>query len=64
VRKKVVRKVVLRAHKFYEYNYNKGVIRLKNRKCPRCGSIMAHHMKPVERWHCGRCNYTEFITKK
>ncbi len=48
-------------HKLYEYDYEKGTIRLKNKKCPRCGSIMAHHLKPVERWHCGKCSYTEFV---
>ncbi|MEB3851766.1 MAG: 30S ribosomal protein S27ae [Desulfurococcales archaeon] len=47
----------------YEYDYKTGTIRLKNKKCPRCGSIMAHHLKPVERWHCGHCGYTEFVTK-
>jgi len=47
----------------YEYDYKTGTIRLKNKKCPRCGSIMAHHKYPVERWHCGKCGYTEFITK-
>ncbi len=51
-------------HKLYEYDYEKGTIRLKNKKCPRCGSIMAYHKYPVERWHCGKCGYTEFITKK
>lgn len=48
-------------HKLYEYDYKTGTIRLKNKKCPRCGSIMAHHKKPVPRWHCGKCGYTEFI---
>ncbi len=48
--------------RLYEYDYNTGKIRLKNKKCPRCGSIMAHHLKPIERWHCGKCGYTEFIT--
>ena len=48
----------------YEYDYNTGTIKLKNKKCPRCGSIMARHLKPVERWHCGKCGYTEFVTKK
>ncbi len=47
----------------YEYDYKTGTIRLKNKKCPRCGNIMAHHLKPVERWHCGYCGYTEFVTK-
>ena len=51
-------------HKLYEYDYETGKIRLKNKKCPRCGRVMAHHLKPVERWHCGRCNYTEFVTAK
>ena len=47
----------------YEYDYKTGTIRLKNKRCPRCGSIMAHHKYPVERWHCGKCGYTEFVTK-
>ena len=51
-------------HKLYEYDYNTGTIRLKNKKCPRCNSIMAHHMKPIERWACGKCGYTEFVTEK
>ncbi|WP_338600892.1 30S ribosomal protein S27ae [Sulfolobus tengchongensis] len=38
-----------------------GKIKLKNKKCSKCGSIMAHHMKPYERWACGKCGYTEFI---
>lgn len=50
-------------HKLYEYDYETGKVRLKNKKCPRCGSIMARHKKPVERWHCGKCGYTEFIGK-
>lgn len=47
-------------HKLYEYDYEKGTIRLKNKRCPRCGSIMAYHKKPISRWHCGKCGYTEF----
>ncbi|HDD34319.1 MAG TPA: 30S ribosomal protein S27ae [Thermofilaceae archaeon] len=50
-------------HRLYEYDYETGRIKLKNRKCPRCSSIMAHHMKPVERWHCGKCGYTIFVRK-
>jgi small subunit ribosomal protein S27Ae len=46
----------------YEVDQN-GIIKRKNRKCPKCGSFMAHHLKPVERWHCGKCNYTEFVTQ-
>ncbi len=56
--------MVLRAHKWYEYDYETGRIVLKNRKCPRCGSVMAYHRAPVERWHCGKCGYTEFAAKR
>ncbi|MCD6563278.1 MAG: 30S ribosomal protein S27ae [Thermoproteales archaeon] len=51
-------------YKLYEYDYNTGKITLKNKLCPRCGSIMAHHLKPVERWHCGKCGYTIFVTSQ
>jgi len=50
-------------HKRYEYDYKTGKIRLKNKICPRCGRIMAFHKHPVPRWHCGYCNYTDFLTK-
>jgi len=46
----------------YEYDYKTGKIVLKNKICPRCGAVMAHHLHPVPRWHCGRCNYTIFET--
>jgi len=45
----------------YEYSYEKKSIKLKNRKCPRCGGIMAHHMKPTQRWTCGSCRYTDYV---
>ena len=48
----------------YEVDLNSWTIKLKNKKCPRCGSIMAHHKKPRERWHCGKCGYTEFVSQK
>lgn len=51
-------------HRLYEFDYETGKIKLRNKKCPRCGSIMAHHMVPVERWHCGKCGYTEFVRKR
>ncbi len=50
--------------KLYEVDYENWTIKRKNRKCPRCGSFMAHHLKPVERWHCGKCGYTEFVGKR
>lgn len=46
------------------YEIKNGKAYLKNRKCVRCGSIMAHHKQPVERWACGKCNYTEYIQNK
>jgi small subunit ribosomal protein S27Ae len=50
-------------HKLYIVDTKTGTIKVKNKRCPRCGSIMAHHLKPTERWHCGKCGYTEFIVK-
>lgn len=51
-------------HKLYEYDYKSGKILLKNKKCPRCGSVMALHKVPTARWHCGKCNYVEFIAQR
>ncbi|OYT29284.1 MAG: 30S ribosomal protein S27ae [Thermofilum sp. ex4484_82] len=51
-----------KAHERYKWNYEKGTIELKNRVCPRCGAIMAHHKTPRERWHCGRCGFTIFVS--
>ena len=47
----------------YDYSYEKKNIKLKNRKCPRCGKIMAYHESPKQRWTCGSCSYTEFSKK-
>lgn len=52
------------AHRRYEFDYKSAAIRLKNRRCPRCGSIMAHHVQPEERWQCGKCGYTDFVRKR
>ncbi|MGC9114755.1 MAG: 30S ribosomal protein S27ae [Fervidicoccaceae archaeon] len=49
-------------HKLYEFDYKTGKIKLKNRKCPRCGGVMGFHKEPVPRWYCGACGYTEFST--
>ncbi len=51
-------------HKMYEYDYKTNKIKPKNKKCSRCGSYMAFHKKPVPRWYCGNCHYTEFITER
>lgn len=48
----------------YEVDSDKNTIKLKNRKCPRCGSIMAFHKSPVERWTCGSCSFTDFVKGK
>ncbi|MGP8070672.1 MAG: 30S ribosomal protein S27ae [Candidatus Bathyarchaeia archaeon] len=48
----------------YEVDSEKGTIKLKNRKCPRCGNIMAYHKSPVERWTCGSCSFTDFVKAK
>ena len=45
----------------YDLDSQKGTIKLKNRKCPRCGNIMAYHKVPVERWTCGSCSFTDFV---
>lgn len=48
----------------YDLDPQKGTIKLKNRKCPRCGNIMAYHKSPVERWTCGSCAFTDFVKAK
>jgi len=48
----------------YDYDYEKNIIKLKNKKCPRCGNIMALHKSPIQRWTCGSCSYTEYVKKE
>jgi len=50
-------------HKLYDFDYKKGAIRLKNKKCPRCGGVMGFHKQPTPRWYCGSCGYTEFLSE-
>lgn len=45
--------------RLYEIDFRRGVARLKNRACPKCGRVMALHKHPTPRWHCGHCSYTE-----
>jgi small subunit ribosomal protein S27Ae len=47
--------------RLYEVDLAKGVVKLKNKVCPRCGRLMAYHKKPIPRWHCGYCNYVEIV---
>ncbi|MEM2896453.1 MAG: 30S ribosomal protein S27ae [Candidatus Bathyarchaeia archaeon] len=56
-------KAKARVRFLYDLNLEKGTIKLKNKKCPRCGSIMAFHKSPIERWTCGACSYTDFVKK-
>jgi small subunit ribosomal protein S27Ae len=53
-----------RAANLYELDAAKGQIKLKNKKCPRCGNFMAHHRNPVDRWTCGSCSFTDYVEKK
>jgi small subunit ribosomal protein S27Ae len=48
----------------YDYDYEKNIIKMKNKKCPRCGNIMALHKSPTQRWACGSCSYTEYVKKE
>ena len=57
-----VKKEERKIHTYYEIREGKLIRRL--RKCPRCGSFMAHHMVSQERWACGNCGYAEFVVAK
>jgi len=61
VQKAEKKTLVARLSKVYEYDSEKGTIKLRNRKCPRCGNIMAYHKAPVKRYTCGSCSYTDFL---
>jgi len=53
-----------RAAKLYELDAATGQIKLRNKKCPRCGNFMAHHKSPVDRWTCGSCSFTDYVERK
>src|SRR5260370_29518885 len=46
------------------YDLSGAVAKLKNRKCPRCGSVMASHGGTAQRWVCGSCSFTGYGQKK
>src|SRR2546430_5683147 len=46
------------------YDLSGAVAKLKNRKCPRCGSVMAFHGGTAQRWVCGSCSFTDYGQKK
>jgi small subunit ribosomal protein S27Ae len=52
-----------RAAQLYDLDAATGQIKLKNKKCPRCGNFMAHHRNPVDRWTCGSCSFTDYVGK-
>ena len=45
----------------YQVSGNK--IERKNKSCPKCGqgTFMAKH---ANRWYCGMCHYSEFVSGK
>src|SRR2546421_11101600 len=46
------------------YDLSGAVAKLKNRKCPRCGSVMAFHGGTAQRWVCGSCSFSDYGQKK
>src|SRR2546425_11145813 len=41
------------------YDLSGAVAKLKNRKCPRCGSVMASHGGNAQRWVCGSRRFAD-----
>src|SRR2546430_15319202 len=46
------------------YDLSGAVAKLKNRKCPRCGSVMAFHGGTAQRWVCGSRRFSGFGQKE
>src|SRR2546430_14095526 len=46
------------------YDLSGAAAKLKNRKCPRCGSVMAFHGGTAQRWVCGSGSFTDYGQKK
>src|SRR2546430_15630810 len=46
------------------YDLSGAVAKLKNRKCPRCGSVMAFHGGTAQRWVCGSWKFSQYCEKK
>jgi small subunit ribosomal protein S27Ae len=47
--------------KFYSVDREAMNIKFVGRRCPRCGAFMGYHKNGRKRWHCGQCNFTEYI---
>ncbi|MGQ9514042.1 MAG: 30S ribosomal protein S27ae [Thermoproteota archaeon] len=45
------------------YKLEGGKVKMSNKKCPRCGKVMAFHKEPKSRWTCGGCQYTEYVKR-
>src|SRR2546425_9744796 len=46
------------------YDLSGAVAKLKNRKCPRCGSVMAFHGGSAQRWVCGSGSVSDYGQKE
>src|SRR5256884_4491689 len=46
------------------YDLSGAVAKLKNRKCPRCGSVMAFHGGTAQRWVCGSWRFSDYGQKE
>ena len=44
------------------YTIKDGKITRRLKKCPRCGAFMALHKSGQQRWACGGCSYTQFVS--
>ncbi|MEM2921072.1 MAG: 30S ribosomal protein S27ae [Candidatus Bathyarchaeia archaeon] len=44
------------------YIIKDGKITRRLKKCPRCGAFMAFHKSGQQRWACGSCSYTQFMS--
>ena len=51
------------SHKYKKYMVEDGKVVRLGKTCPKCGPgvFLADH---EDRWHCGRCGYTEFKKKE
>ncbi|NPA76597.1 MAG: 30S ribosomal protein S27ae [Candidatus Diapherotrites archaeon] len=51
------------SHKYKKYKIEDGKLVRAGKTCPKCGPgvFLAEHK---DRWHCGRCGYTEFKKKE
>lgn len=47
--------------KFYSVNIENMSLKFVGRRCPRCGAFMGYHETGRKRWHCGHCNFTEYV---